>query len=366
MGIQAFLHLRKMSSLVEKMRQGVDVSSLKVPISRSSIVNEIVNIGQAKRNLSQEQYHSVYTLYKTFDNEKAEIPMTPPEYVTIYGSMIDSFQQLAPWEKYNGDGRPYISSASMEKVVQVQTHVSVNTNIKFLPNSVCDSKSIDISHVDLFLSASILRTYYTALKKLGACDFEYVKSYIVPKYDNEQTYFSCCRKSDCLFVNNFPTILSTEAVVCCSKIHFASLLLSSANSLVDHQKILDIAAYRALIVATTEDALNNSEDKIRSEAYAKYQLINADLNQFSSNLTLLMLEIIDDLKSKRTTYNDAMYKYYSYVADQCSIKNAHHLISTCTCSLSEWREAALKNHLPTELSTWKETIISVTDDSMCI
>lgn len=366
MGIQAFLHLRKMSSLVEKMRQGVDVSSFVVPISRSSIVNEIVNIGQAKKNLSQEQYRSVYALYKVYDNEKVEIQMTPPEYVMIYGSMIDSFQQLAPWEKYNGDGRPYISSASMEKVVQIQSHQNVNTNIKFLPDSVCDSKPIDISHVDLFLSASILRTYYTMLKKLGVCDLEYVKSYIVPKYDIEQTDFSCCRKSNCLFVNNFPTILSTETVICCSKIHFASLLLSSANSLVDHQKILDIAAYRALIVPTTEDALNNSEEEIRSEAYAKYQLIDADLNQFSSSLTLLMLDIIDDVKSKRITYNDALYKYYSYVANQCSIKNAQHLIFTCTCSLSEWREAALKNCLPTELSAWKKAIINVTDDSMRI
>ena len=48
MGIQAFLHLRKMSSLVEKMRQGVDVSSFVVPISRSSIVNEIVKVKPRK------------------------------------------------------------------------------------------------------------------------------------------------------------------------------------------------------------------------------------------------------------------------------------------------------------------------------
>lgn len=344
------------------MQKGADVSSYKIPISRSSIVNEIVNIGQAKRNLSQEQYRSVYALYKVYNSEKVEIPMTPSEYVITYGNMVDAFQQLAPWEKYNGDGRPYISSDLMQKTLQAQAGENTNVRIKSLPDSICNSKPIDILHIDLFLSASILRTYYTMLKKLGVCSLEYVKSYVVPEYNNSQTDFSCCRKSDCLFVNKFPEILSTQTVVCCSKIHFASLLLSSANPLVDSQKILNFASYRALIVAVAEDALNSSEEQIRSEAYTEYQQIDADLSRFSSNLTLLMLEINDELKSKKISYNDALYRYYSYVAEQCSIENVEHFIFTCVCSLSEWRDMALKDHLPKELLALKETIIDVTND----
>lgn len=116
MDIQAILHSRKMSFLLKKMQKGVDVSSFTVPISRCSIVNEIINISQARKNLSQEQYNSVYALYKIYDNEKTEIPMTPYEYIILYGKMIDEFQQLAPWQMYNGDGRPYVSPELLQRI----------------------------------------------------------------------------------------------------------------------------------------------------------------------------------------------------------------------------------------------------------
>lgn len=362
MDIQAILHSRKMSSLLKKMQKGVDVSSFTVPISRCSIVNEIIDISQARKNLSQEQYNSVYALYKIYDNEKTEIPMTPYEYIILYGKMIDEFQQLAPWQMYNGDGRPYVSSELLQRIQKTFPEQS-NSKIRFLPYSACESKSIDISHVDLFLSASTLKTYYMTLKRLEVCDFEYVKSYVVPKYDDTEIDFSCCRESDCLFVNSFPAILSTENIVQCTKIHLASLLLSPANPLVDQKKILDIASYRALIVPTTDALLEHSESEIRSNALAKYQAIFAELNDFSFDLALFITELNKNLERQSISYDHALYKYYSYIADQCSIKNKQHFVGTCICNLGEWRDAALKNNLPKEMSSMRETIISVTGDS---
>ena len=72
MDIQAILHSRKMSSLLKKMQKGVDVSSFTVPISRCSIVNEIINICRCSEFLHQYWKHQGYHPLHRESNQSAD------------------------------------------------------------------------------------------------------------------------------------------------------------------------------------------------------------------------------------------------------------------------------------------------------
>lgn len=123
MGLQQLYHLHQMEKLVAKMQRGEDVSQISIPLCLSVIVNSLINLKQAKSNLSEKEYERVYTLYKYYDVDKYETPMTVNEYVQTAGHIIDKFQALAPWEKYNGSGTPYISQTTASQVLNIQESV---------------------------------------------------------------------------------------------------------------------------------------------------------------------------------------------------------------------------------------------------
>lgn len=74
----------------------------KEELSISGITNIIINLGDAKRNLTQHQYNAVFALYKALDKCHSKLEMDLGGYYEQAAIIIGIFNQVAPYEKYSG------------------------------------------------------------------------------------------------------------------------------------------------------------------------------------------------------------------------------------------------------------------------
>lgn len=88
-------------------------------LSKKQIVSRIINLMDAKRNLDPISYNQVFALYKKYYNEKTKIKYDAINFMAAYNNMIDSFEQIAPWELYNGEKRINISDKIQLNVSEI-------------------------------------------------------------------------------------------------------------------------------------------------------------------------------------------------------------------------------------------------------
>lgn len=84
-------------------------------LSISQIVNLIINLPDAKRKLSQEEYEQVYWTYKGMRECKVKLPMNMEVYCDLAIKIIKDFDLIAPYEKYSG-GAEFEYSLLMEDI----------------------------------------------------------------------------------------------------------------------------------------------------------------------------------------------------------------------------------------------------------
>lgn len=82
---------------VEKLKEGIDQS-----LSKSQIVNLLVNMREAKRKLDPNEFAVVNTLFLSYNDEKEKKTMNALAYIRVISEMISSFDKIAPFEKYSG------------------------------------------------------------------------------------------------------------------------------------------------------------------------------------------------------------------------------------------------------------------------
>lgn len=83
------------------------VQSLKkgktVYLSKAEIVNLIVNLQDAHKNLNADKFNSVYSLFKLIERNKEKLCFNSVEqYYEIAKQIIYYFDEIAPFEYYSG------------------------------------------------------------------------------------------------------------------------------------------------------------------------------------------------------------------------------------------------------------------------
>ena len=71
-------------------------------LSIAQITNLIVNLPDAKKNLSPEEFEKVHDLYKSLRMCKVKTSVTASEYLSTATCIVKCFHSQAPFEKYSG------------------------------------------------------------------------------------------------------------------------------------------------------------------------------------------------------------------------------------------------------------------------
>lgn len=81
-----------------KIKSGGEAS-----ISRSDIVNSIINLPDAKKNLSAEQFIKIKALYDEINKDKTKSMMRLADYGLEATIMKHDFNDIAPFSLYDGE-----------------------------------------------------------------------------------------------------------------------------------------------------------------------------------------------------------------------------------------------------------------------
>ena len=71
-------------------------------LSESDIVNLLINIPDAQKNLSKEQFEKVYNLFLEYSSKNTKIRMDAITYLYFAITIVSKFNKEAPYEKYSG------------------------------------------------------------------------------------------------------------------------------------------------------------------------------------------------------------------------------------------------------------------------
>lgn len=95
---------------VQKLKQG-ELAKL----SFSQIANLLINLPDANRNLSPQEFRNVYYVYRVFQKDKKKILMDMETYCQFAITVIRACDAWAPYEKYCG-GNEYEYGKFMEEL----------------------------------------------------------------------------------------------------------------------------------------------------------------------------------------------------------------------------------------------------------
>lgn len=71
-------------------------------LSPSQITNLLINLPDAKKNLTEQQFGAVYYLYKEMNSITRKMKLDIDGYYEQAANIIKMFDKLAPYEKYSG------------------------------------------------------------------------------------------------------------------------------------------------------------------------------------------------------------------------------------------------------------------------
>ena len=109
----------KKANVLDDVRAVKDVQKLKegkeIELSVSQITTLIINLMEAKANLNDEEFSEVEALYNLFRKDTEKIKMNQNKYMETCFSIINSFDEIAPYEKYSG-GNSYEFTLFMREI----------------------------------------------------------------------------------------------------------------------------------------------------------------------------------------------------------------------------------------------------------
>ena len=71
-------------------------------LSKSQIVNLLINLPDAKKKLTNSQFGEIYSLFQVYNSSKEKTVMDMYEYLKVASEIISAFNIIAPYEKYSG------------------------------------------------------------------------------------------------------------------------------------------------------------------------------------------------------------------------------------------------------------------------
>lgn len=355
MGLQQLYHLHQMEKLLAKKQRGENVSKISIPICLSVIVNSLVNLQQAKNNLSKKEYERVYALYKYYDIDKHETPMTVDEYIQIAGHIIDKFQALAPWEKYNGSGAPYISQTTVSQALNIQEHI-----YKW-PDGFARFFDINVKSGNLFAAIQYIYGYYVLLERIGIWDLEYINGYNIPKVNPKSPYFWYEHPATAefpempLYFDHMPDSLNEEKILLAANLFFSHILINPINSTENDacRRFEQSIRFFANIIDKSKCEKDLNIDRRRIDLDGKTATFNDDRMS-------LMIDLRDALSRKEINWNEVCISYYGHIADWCGVESKQIYILSAYNDLQTWRKLALQKQLPAPFSNYTNTILNLT------
>lgn len=81
----------------EKLRNGGTAR-----LSLAQMVNSLVKLADARKNLTEERYHDVCHLFSAYQERKEKVTYDWKRYEMVAMSIIKKFDALAPYETYCG------------------------------------------------------------------------------------------------------------------------------------------------------------------------------------------------------------------------------------------------------------------------
>ena len=134
-----FSDYRALSEL-KKLKKG-EIANLSI----SQIVNIIINLLDAKKNLSQEQYKNVHMLYNEYRKCNTKLQLTMNGYLNIAIKLIKSFDRIAPYEKYSG-GNELEFSFMMQDIRSEVNSQNIKEELNNLVDMYGDSNDENINY----------------------------------------------------------------------------------------------------------------------------------------------------------------------------------------------------------------------------
>ena len=89
---------------VQRIKHGATVK-----LSIAQITNLLVNLPDAKHNLSEKDFNLLFSMYQRMIKEVKKIPMNYEKYVEKSMIVIKAFDTIAPYEKYSGSTEHEVS-----------------------------------------------------------------------------------------------------------------------------------------------------------------------------------------------------------------------------------------------------------------
>lgn len=115
----------KAISSVKKMQRGETVK-----LSMAQVSSLIINLIDAKKNLSPKQYNEVFELLKKYQGCKTKLSMDLNGYYETCIEIILKFDAIAPYEKYSGNDE-FETSLLMEDIKAMKNDVINNDNFGY-------------------------------------------------------------------------------------------------------------------------------------------------------------------------------------------------------------------------------------------
>ena len=121
------------------------------PLSKKQIVGLIINLPDANKNLTKDEFNKIYQLYQTFRKDTTKSVLDYQAYVQVCSEIIAEFEKIAPFKFYNGEDSVDLARESdarkelRSKIRRVDASIRAATET--LENAISDLGDLTIDDV---------------------------------------------------------------------------------------------------------------------------------------------------------------------------------------------------------------------------
>jgi len=206
--------------ILADMRAAKDVLRIKkggiAALSISQITNLIINLPDAKKNLPDDQFERVHSLFKELRKCSTPVKMDFEGYIDTAVKIIRRFDAIAPYEKYSG-GNELETSLMMEDIRQsspppkqsagtIDAISLDNEDMKYVNYIVQNGSNLRISQNEAETIVKIITLYHTAGKTASLTAFD---SFALSTIQNDTLF----RAYSIMKIPFFTSLLHTNGVL---------------------------------------------------------------------------------------------------------------------------------------------------------
>lgn len=129
----------------------------KAKLSNRQIVNVIVNLIDAKKNLQEDDYKKVYEIYNFYNKQKDKMEMDLDILLTRTAFIVSKFDEIAPVELYNGQDSIFLSKTEKEKYIEkANLNELINMQKQTLEKTKSDSGNNTVEKVQEMFEKNLI------------------------------------------------------------------------------------------------------------------------------------------------------------------------------------------------------------------